>query len=71
VWVFFDWKVEDYERLLSDPEIPVIARPALRGPPVKVTPLRSTTPDTNSARGLVFPSFTGEADVVDPTRVTA
>jgi hypothetical protein len=26
VWVFFDWKIEDYEEFLSDPEIPAIAR---------------------------------------------
>jgi len=26
VWVFFDWKIEDYERFLADPEIPAIAR---------------------------------------------
>ena len=36
VWVFFDWKTEDYEKFLSDPEIPAIARElALREPPVK------------------------------------
>jgi quinol monooxygenase YgiN len=40
VWVFFDWKMEDYERFLSDPEIPAIARElALREPPVKVDPV--------------------------------
>lgn len=36
VWVFFDWNIEDYEKFLSDPEIPAIARElALREPPVK------------------------------------
>jgi hypothetical protein len=25
VWVVFDWKIEDYKRFLSDPEIPAIA----------------------------------------------
>jgi hypothetical protein len=36
VWVFFDWKVEDYERFLSDPEVPAIASElALLEPPVK------------------------------------
>lgn len=36
VWVFFDWKIEDYERFLSDPEIPAIAQElALLEPPVK------------------------------------
>lgn len=40
VWVFFDWKDEDYERFLADPEIPAIARElALRAPPVKVDPV--------------------------------
>jgi hypothetical protein len=40
VWVFFDWKIEDYERFLSDPEIPAIARElALREPPVKADPV--------------------------------
>jgi hypothetical protein len=39
-WVFFDWKLEDYERFLSDPEIPAIAQElALRAPPVKVDPV--------------------------------
>ena len=46
VWAFFDWKIEDYERFLSDPEIPAIARElALREPPVKAAPSPSTTPD--------------------------
>lgn len=40
VWVFFDWKTEDYERFLSDPGIPAIARKlALREPPVKMDPV--------------------------------
>ncbi len=40
VWVFFDWKIEDYERFLSDPEIPAIAQElALREPPVKADPV--------------------------------
>ncbi len=40
VWVFFDWKIEDYEKFLSDPEIPAIARElALREPPMKVDPV--------------------------------
>lgn len=40
VWVFFDWKVEDYQGFLSDPEIPAIARQlALREPPVTVDPV--------------------------------
>lgn len=40
VWVFFDWEIEDYQRFLSDPEIPAIARElALREPPVKVDPI--------------------------------
>ena len=26
VWVAFDWEIEDYERFLSDPEVPAIAR---------------------------------------------
>ena len=40
VWVFFDWEIEDYERFLSDPEIPAIARElALREPPVKADPV--------------------------------
>ncbi len=39
VWVFFDWKIEDYERFLADPEIPAIARElALQEPPVRVDP---------------------------------
>lgn len=34
VWVVFDWEDEDYERFLSDPEIPAIARElGLKGPP--------------------------------------
>ena len=40
VWVFFDWKIEDYERFLADTEIPAIARElALREPPVKADPV--------------------------------
>jgi quinol monooxygenase YgiN len=40
VWVFFDWKMEDYERFLADPEIPAIAQElALREPPVKADPV--------------------------------
>ena len=40
VWVFFDWKIEDYEKFLSDPEIPAIARElALREPPLKADPV--------------------------------
>lgn len=40
VWVFFDWKREDYERFLADPEIAAIARElALREPPVTVAPV--------------------------------
>ena len=40
VWVFFDWKIEDNERFLADPEIPAIARElALREPPVKADPV--------------------------------
>ncbi len=40
VWVFFDWQIEDYERFLSDPDIPAIARElAVREPPVKADPV--------------------------------
>jgi quinol monooxygenase YgiN len=40
VWAFFDWKTEDYEGFLSDPEIPAIAQElALREPPVKADPV--------------------------------
>ena len=40
VWVFFDWKMEDYEKFLSDPDVPAIARElALREPPVKADPV--------------------------------
>lgn len=40
VWVFFEWKLDDYERFLSDPEIPAIAQQlALREPPVKIDPI--------------------------------
>ncbi len=40
VWVFFDWSIEDYERFLSDPEVPAIARElALREPPVQADPV--------------------------------
>ena len=39
VWVFFDWQIADYERFLSDPDIPAIARElALRDRPVKADP---------------------------------
>ncbi|RSM80051.1 hypothetical protein DMH04_31035 [Kibdelosporangium aridum] len=35
VWVVFEWKAEDYEGFLADPEIPAIARElGLQGPPV-------------------------------------
>jgi hypothetical protein len=35
VWVAFDWEIEDYEKFLSDPEIPAIAQElGLREPPV-------------------------------------
>jgi quinol monooxygenase YgiN len=40
VWAVFDWKIEDYEKFLSDPEIPAIARElALREAPVKADPV--------------------------------
>ena len=40
VWVFFDWKNEDYEKFLADPEIPTIAQElALREPPAKADPV--------------------------------
>jgi quinol monooxygenase YgiN len=40
VWIFFDWRIEDYQGFLSDPEIPAIARQlALAEPPVKIDPL--------------------------------
>jgi hypothetical protein len=40
VWVFFDWKIEDYEKFLADPEIPAIAQElALREPPVRADPV--------------------------------
>lgn len=40
VWCFFDWKPEDYERFLADPEIPAVARElALRESPVTVDPV--------------------------------
>ncbi|MDP8949816.1 MAG: hypothetical protein M3N00_06175 [Actinomycetota bacterium] len=40
VWVFFDWKIEDYEGFLADPEIPAIARElALQEPPVRAEPV--------------------------------
>ncbi len=36
MWVVFDWELEDYEKLLSDPEVPAIAQElGLQGPPVK------------------------------------
>jgi hypothetical protein len=32
----FDWELEDYEKFISDPELPAIAKElALEGPPVK------------------------------------
>jgi hypothetical protein len=38
--VFFDWKIEDYEKFLTDPEISAIAQElALREPPMKVDPI--------------------------------
>jgi quinol monooxygenase YgiN len=40
VWVVFDWRIEDYEKFLADPEVPAIAQKlALREPPVKVEPV--------------------------------
>lgn len=40
VWVFFDWSNEAYQRFLSDPEVPAIARElALREPPVTADPV--------------------------------
>ena len=40
VWVFFDWKIEDYEGFLADPEIPAIARElALQEPPLRAEPV--------------------------------
>ncbi|MCT2586049.1 antibiotic biosynthesis monooxygenase [Actinophytocola gossypii] len=42
IWVFFDWKEEDYQGFLADPEIPDIARElALQEPPVRVDPVAS------------------------------
>jgi quinol monooxygenase YgiN len=39
-WVFFDWRIEDYERFLSDPKVPAIVQElALRELPVKVDPI--------------------------------
>lgn len=36
VWAVFDWEVEDYEKFISDPEVPAIFQEAgLQGPPVK------------------------------------
>jgi quinol monooxygenase YgiN len=36
VLVVFDWEEEDYEKFLSDPEVPAIFQEAgLQGPPVK------------------------------------
>jgi hypothetical protein len=36
VWVAFDWEIEDYEKFISDPEVPAIAQElGLQGPPVK------------------------------------
>ncbi len=36
VWAIFDWELDDYEKFLSDPEVPAIAQElALQGPPVK------------------------------------
>jgi quinol monooxygenase YgiN len=40
VWVVFDWQVEDYEKFLSDPEVPAIAQElALSAPPMTVDPV--------------------------------
>ena len=40
VWVVFDWRLEDYEKFLTDPAIPAIARElALQEPPVKAEPV--------------------------------
>jgi hypothetical protein len=39
VWVAFDWEVEDYEKFITDPEVPSIFQEAgLQGPPVKAEP---------------------------------
>jgi hypothetical protein len=36
VWAVFDWEAEDYEKFLSDPEVPAIAAElGVQGPPVK------------------------------------
>ena len=36
VWAVFDWELEDYEKFISDPEVPAIAQElGLQGPPVK------------------------------------
>lgn len=39
IWTFFDWRDEDYEGFLADPEVPAIARElALREPPKTLHP---------------------------------
>jgi hypothetical protein len=36
VLAVFDWELDDYEKFLSDPEVPAIAKElGLKGPPVK------------------------------------
>jgi hypothetical protein len=36
VWVAFDWETEDYEKFVSDPEVPAIFQElGLQAPPVK------------------------------------
>ena len=46
MWVFFDWKIEDYQRFLEDAEIPAIARElALQEPPVRADPSPGTSLD--------------------------
>jgi hypothetical protein len=36
VLVVFDWEVEDYEKFISDPEVPAIFQEAgLQGPPIR------------------------------------
>jgi hypothetical protein len=40
VWVAFDWEIEDYEKFISDPEVPAIYQDlGLQGPPVKAEPV--------------------------------
>jgi quinol monooxygenase YgiN len=39
VLVVFDWEVEDYDKFISDPEVPAIFQEAgLQGPPVRAEP---------------------------------